>query len=75
VRPPNHARPIDLSRTLPDLVREATIELEKLYLRRALKKCRGNIGQCAKISGLSRRSISAKLAEYEIKKEEFKEGD
>jgi DNA-binding NtrC family response regulator len=75
IRPANHARPIDLSRHLPDLVREATIELEKQYLRRALKKCRGNIGRCAEISGLSRRSISAKLAEYGIKKTEFKEGE
>jgi DNA-binding NtrC family response regulator len=63
---------IDLSRPLPDLLREATIELEKQYLRRALKKSRGNVGRCARICGLSRRSISAKLAEYGIKKEEFK---
>jgi len=64
---------IDLGRPLPDLVREKTVELEKEYLRRALKKCRGNIGRVAKISGLSRRSISTKLAEYEINKKEFKE--
>jgi DNA-binding NtrC family response regulator len=63
---------IDLSRHLPDLVREKTVELEKEYLRRALKKCRGNIGRVAKISGLSRRSISTKLAEYQIDKKEFK---
>jgi DNA-binding NtrC family response regulator len=63
---------VDLSRHLPDLLRETTVQLEKQYLRKALKKCRGNIGRVAKISGLSRRSISAKLAEYEIKKEEFK---
>jgi DNA-binding NtrC family response regulator len=73
---PRRAAPswrIDLSRKLPDLVREATIELEKQYLRKALRKTRGNVGRCAKISGLSRRSISAKLAEYEIKKDEFKQ--
>jgi DNA-binding NtrC family response regulator len=63
---------IDLNKPLPDLLREATIELEKQYLRRALKKSRGNVGRCASICGLSRRSISAKLAEYNIKKEEFK---
>ncbi len=44
----------------------------KPILRRAMKKSRGNIGRCAKICGLSRRSISAKLSEYKINKEEFK---
>jgi DNA-binding NtrC family response regulator len=47
-------------------------ELEKQYIRKALKKTRGNVMRCAKICGLSRRSISAKLAEYGIKKDEFK---
>jgi DNA-binding NtrC family response regulator len=72
---PRQAAPpyrIDLGRPLPDLLREATVELEKQYLRRALKKSRGNVGRCARICGLSRRSISAKLAEYNISKDEFK---
>ena len=34
---------------------------------------RGNVGRCAKICGLSRRSISSKIAEYDIKKDEWKE--
>ena len=63
---------VDLTRPLPELVRHMTAELEKQYLRKALKKCRGNVGRCAKLSGLSRRSISSKLAEYDIKKDEFK---
>jgi DNA-binding NtrC family response regulator len=63
---------VDLSRHLPDLLREVTTELEKQYLRRALRKSRGNVGRCAKICGLSRRSISAKLAEYQIEKDDFK---
>ena len=65
-------RPVDLSKPLPELLKEATADLEKQYLRRALKKTRGNIGRCARLSGLSRRSISAKLAEYQIDKDEFK---
>jgi DNA-binding NtrC family response regulator len=48
------------------------IDVEKQYIRRALKKARGNVGRCAKLCGLSRRSISAKLAEYNIEKREFK---
>src|SRR5207245_724905 len=61
-------RSLDLSRPLPQLLREMTETLEKKYLLRALKKTRGNIGRCAWLCGLSRRSISAKLAEYHIDK-------
>lgn len=63
---------VDLSRPLLDLVKEMTSDLERRYLQRAMKKSRGNVGRCAKISGLSRRSISAKLAEYHIDKAEYK---
>ncbi len=63
---------IDLKKPLPDLLRELTIEVEKQYLRKALQQTRGNIGRCARLCGLSRRSISAKLAEYQIDKEQFK---
>ncbi len=63
---------IDLSRELPDLLRETMADLEKQYIRKALRKTRGNVMRCAKICGMSRRSISAKLTEYGIKKEEFK---
>jgi DNA-binding NtrC family response regulator len=64
---------VDVRRKLPDLLREATAEMEKQYLIKVLRRTRGNVGRCAKISGLSRRSISSKLAEYQIDKERFKE--
>ena len=73
VRPGDGGAQVDLSKTLPDLLREVTLDLERRYLTRAMKKSRGNVGRCAKICGLSRRSISAKLAEYNIRKESFKE--
>src|SRR5207302_266017 len=41
--------PIDLSRPLPELLREMTVNVERQYLLRALKKSRGNVGRCAKI--------------------------
>jgi DNA-binding NtrC family response regulator len=66
------ARSIDLNKKLPELLRETVAELERRYIRRAMRKSHGNIGRCAKICGLSRRSISAKLSEYQIDKEEFK---
>jgi DNA-binding NtrC family response regulator len=68
------AFPIDLKRPLPEILREVTADLEQRYIRKALKKSRGNIGRCARICGLSRRSISAKVAEYNIEKSYFKEG-
>jgi DNA-binding NtrC family response regulator len=64
---------IDLERPLPDLLRDLTTEIEQQYIRKALKKSHGNIGRCARICGLSRRSISAKIAEYKINKAVFKE--
>jgi two-component system response regulator AtoC len=73
--PASPIRSIDLSRPLTELLREATAELEKQYLTKALKRALGNVGRCAKLSGLSRRSISAKLAEYGIDKKLFKDGE
>jgi len=64
---------IDLERPLTDLIKEVNADLEQQYIRRALEKSHGNVGRCAKICGLSRRSISAKIAEYEINKSSFKE--
>jgi two-component system NtrC family response regulator len=49
------------------------VDIEQQYIRKALKRSHGNIGRCAKICGLSRRSISAKIAEYKINKLVFKE--
>jgi two-component system response regulator AtoC len=64
---------VDLTRPLADVLREVTADIEERYIRKALKKSRGNIGRCAKICGLSRRSISAKIGQYKIKKAIFKE--
>jgi DNA-binding NtrC family response regulator len=66
---------IDLDRPLPELLTEVTAKVEQQYIRKALKKSRGNVGKCAKICGLSRRSISAKIAEYKLEKADFKEGE
>jgi DNA-binding NtrC family response regulator len=64
---------IDLDRPLPDLLREAVAAIEHQYIRKALKKTHGNVGRCARICGLSRRSMTAKIAEYKIDKLAFKE--
>ncbi len=64
--------PIDLSRPLPEQLGELTADFESRYLRRALKKSRGHVGRCARISGLSRRSITSKIAQYKIDTSTFK---
>jgi DNA-binding NtrC family response regulator len=69
-----HPFQVDLNRPLPDQLAEITAEFERRYLRRALKKSRGHVGKCAEISGLSRRSITDKIAQYGIDKDEFKKG-
>jgi DNA-binding NtrC family response regulator len=64
--------PVDLSRPLPEQLNELTVDFESRYLRRALKKSRGHVGRCARISGLSRRSITSKIAQYKIDTSVFK---
>ncbi len=64
--------PIDLSRPLTEQLPEVIAAFEEGYLRRALRKAHGQVGQTAKIAGLSRRSISDKLAQYKIDKAKFK---
>jgi DNA-binding NtrC family response regulator len=63
----------DLSRTLPQQLAEITANFEKRFLSKALKKSHGHIGRCAKICGLSRRSVTDKVASYKIDKSVFKE--
>ena len=64
---------VDLTGRCRTSWRELTAAFEERYLRKALRKTRGHVGKCAKISGLSRRSITDKIAQYKIDKAEFKE--
>jgi DNA-binding NtrC family response regulator len=63
---------VDLSKPLLELLRESSAQLEQQYIRKALKKARGSVSRCAKICGLSRRSMTTKIAEYKIDKSEYK---
>ena len=64
---------IDLNRPLPQLVKETIATLEKHYIQKALRKTHGHVGRCAKICGMSRRSITSKIAEYALDKSSFQE--
>jgi len=67
-----HPFQVDLARPLPDQLAELTAAFEERYLRKALRKTRGHVGKCATITGLSRRSITDKIAQYKIEKSDFK---
>jgi DNA-binding NtrC family response regulator len=67
-----HPFQVDLSRNLPEQLAELTAAFEKRYISRALRRTRGHVGKCAKITGLSRRSITDKISQYGIDKTEFK---
>jgi DNA-binding NtrC family response regulator len=72
---PQEERPrfeIDLKHPLPYYLKLATEQIERQYILRALEKSRGNVGRCAELCGLSRRSVSGKISQYEIDKYPFK---
>jgi DNA-binding NtrC family response regulator len=64
--------PLDLTRPLAEVLKATVCDVERQYIERALRKSNGHVGRCARICGLSRRSISTKLAAYQIDKDRFK---
>ena len=69
---PRYQLPVDVSRPLTEQLTELTAAFEERYLRRALKRTRAHIGRTARLTGLSRRTITEKLALYQIDKNDFK---
>ena len=72
---PSEDRPrfeIDLKHPLPFYLQQATEQIERQYILKALEKSRGNVGRCAELCGLSRRSVSGKISLYGIDKYPFK---
>jgi len=64
---------VDLHQPLPALLRQMQADIEQEYIRKALEQTRGNVSQCAHLCGISRRTLSAKLGEYQINKAIFKD--
>jgi DNA-binding NtrC family response regulator len=75
VNPPTSKPVVDLDRPLALLVKENLAQIEEQYIRKALQKTQGHIGRCARICGLSRRTITTKIAEYHLDKSVFKMDD
>ncbi len=69
---PGYHIPVDLSRPMAEQIADLTAAFEERYLRRAMRKTRGHIGRTAQIMGLSRRTITDKIAHYRIDKADFK---
>jgi DNA-binding NtrC family response regulator len=63
---------VELDQPLPDVLQLVCADIEQQYITKALEKSHGNIGRCAELCGLSRRSISAKIAQYGINKSLYK---
>jgi DNA-binding NtrC family response regulator len=63
---------VTLDRPLPNLLRDMTATIERQYLRKALQRVHGNVVRAARICGLSRRSVTAKIAAYGIDRVAFK---
>ena len=63
---------LSLDQPLPDVLRRIQADVEEEYIRKALEQSHGSVTRCAQICGLSRRSLSSKLANYHIDKAIFK---
>ena len=75
IGPSNDEQPkfeVDLRHPLPFYLQQATEQIERQYILKALEKSRGNVGRCAELCGLSRRSVSGKISQYGIDKYPFK---
>jgi len=59
----------DLS--LKDAVRQATIQVEKNLIVKALQETRGNVTRAARKLGISRKSLQTKMKEYELREKDW----
>jgi DNA-binding NtrC family response regulator len=71
-RKPATSHSVELDQPLAAYIETAIAQIEEEYIRKALERTNGHVGQCAQICGLSRRSITAKMAQYHMDKTSFK---
>jgi DNA-binding NtrC family response regulator len=57
----------DERRSIKDLIREKTEDIERQMIVRVLEECEGNISKAARQLGLSRRGLHLKLAKYNLR--------
>ncbi len=61
----------DSQKSLAEQVSDAVAQIESQYIRKALMQTHGHVGESARICGLSRRCISAKIAKYQLDRLSF----
>ena len=61
-----------LEKTLPEVQKEVSAQVERLYLEMVLKKTRGRIDRTAEIAGIHPRGLYNKMKSLELHKEDFK---
>jgi transcriptional regulator of acetoin/glycerol metabolism len=54
-------------KSIKELIREKTGDIEKQMIVRVLEECEGNISKAARQLGLSRRGLHLKLAKYNLR--------
>ncbi len=57
----------DEKRSIKELIREKTGDIERQMIVRVLEECEGNISKAARQLGLSRRGLHLKLAKYNLR--------
>ena len=64
---------VSLDRPMHEILQEIVAKVEQQYISKALQKTQGNVSRGAKVCGLSRRCLTAKMAEYNLDKSAFKD--
>jgi DNA-binding NtrC family response regulator len=62
-----HTSASDEKKSIKDLIREKTEDIEKQMIVKVLEECEGNISKAARQLGLSRRGLHLKLAKYNLR--------
>ena len=63
---------LDVERSLPELTDDLISQVERDYFSRLLTLYKGNVARCARHSGLSRRSVTQKLARLGLERKNYK---
>jgi DNA-binding NtrC family response regulator len=63
---------IDTTRSLPEVTGELIARVERAYLTELLDRYRGQIGLCARHSGISRQSLTQKLLKHGLDRSAFR---
>ncbi|HEX5473323.1 MAG TPA: helix-turn-helix domain-containing protein [Vicinamibacterales bacterium] len=50
------------------LYEDARREFEKMFIARALQRCKGGVGEAADLLGLHRNTVARKMSEYRLKR-------